>query len=229
MTCVVNPELPPQLNQLEADLARTLSMSNVDDMNAKQELHTLHSHKSSFHASTTSTLHGPELIANDSDTDNDEHAADLPGSLLTNSQRKQAQNAVFEDYIREKDESQLGQSLQRADMTTHSVNDINQPAPAQGRKIIDRVRDYQSELFARAKAGNIIAVLDTGSGKTLIAALLLRETVSKEMDDRATGRSPRTSFFLVRHVYQLQTLWTDAQPHTDAQCSSYGAATSSAL
>lgn len=217
MTCVVNPELPPQLEQLEADLTRKLSLSNVDDMNAEQELHTLHSHKSSFHASTTSTLHGPKLIANDSgtdnDTDNDEHAADLPGSLLTNSQRKQAQNAVFENYLRDKDESQLRQSMQRAEMTIHSIDDINQPAAAQGRKIIDRVRDYQSELFARAKAGNIIAVLDTGSGKTLIAALLLRETVSKEMDDRAAGRSPRTSFFLVGHVYQLQTLWTDAEPH----------------
>ena len=203
MTCVVNSEFPPQQ---EADLARTLSMSNVDDMSAPQELNTLHPHRSSIHASTTRILDDPKLIADDSDTvddsdtDDDEHVADVPGPLLTSSQRKQAQNAVFEDYVREKDESQLQKRLQREEISIHSVDDINLLAPANGRRIIDRVRDYQSELFARAKAGNIIAVLDTGSGKTLIAALLLRETVSKEMDDRAAGRSPRTSFFLVGHI-----------------------------
>lgn len=197
MTCVANPELPPQP---EADLARTLSMSNVENVNVPHELNTLHPHKSSFYASTTRTLYDPELIADDSDTDDDEHVADVPGPLLTSSQRKQLQNAVFEDYVREKDESQLQERLQGEENPMHSVDDINLLASANGRRIINRVRDYQSELFARAKAGNIIAVLDTGSGKTLIAALLLRETVSKEMDDRAAGRSPRTSFFLVGHI-----------------------------
>ena len=200
MACVVNPELSSQPGQLDAELDWKSSMSNVDDMNALQELNTLHPHKSSFHACTTRTPHDPKLIADDSDTDDDKHAANVPGPLLTNSQRKQAQNTLFEDYVREKDESQLRERVQRAEISMHSVDDINLPATANGRRIIDRVRDYQSELFARAKAGNIIAVLDTGSGKTLIAALLLRETVSKEMDDRAAGRSPRTSFFLVGHI-----------------------------
>ena len=35
-------------------------------------------------------------------------------------------------------------------------------------------RYYQIELFNKAKAGNVIAVLDTGSGKTLISLLLLK-------------------------------------------------------
>lgn len=197
MTCVVNSELPLQP---EADLARTLSMSNVENGNAPHELNTLHPHKSSVHASTTRIQYDPKLIADDSDTDDDEHVADVPGPLLTTSQRKQAQKAVFEDYVREKEESQLQERLQGEENSMHSVDDINLLASANGRRIINRVRDYQSELFARAKAGNIIAVLDTGSGKTLIAALLLRETLSKEMDDRAAGRSPRTSFFLVGHI-----------------------------
>ncbi len=84
MTCVVNSELSPQLELVEADLARTLSMSNVDDMNASRELHPLHPDKSPFHASTTGSLHDPELTADDSNTDNDEHAADVPDSLLWN-------------------------------------------------------------------------------------------------------------------------------------------------
>lgn len=37
-----------------------------------------------------------------------------------------------------------------------------------------RPRQYQTELFERAKEGNVIACLDTGSGKTLIAVLLLQ-------------------------------------------------------
>lgn len=36
-------------------------------------------------------------------------------------------------------------------------------------------RQYQMELFQRALEGNIIAVLDTGTGKTLIALLLLKQ------------------------------------------------------
>jgi endoribonuclease Dicer len=35
-------------------------------------------------------------------------------------------------------------------------------------------RSYQTELFEMAKESNVIAVLDTGSGKTLIALLLMQ-------------------------------------------------------
>ena len=35
-------------------------------------------------------------------------------------------------------------------------------------------RAYQEEVFTRAQYGNIIAALDTGSGKTFIAALLIK-------------------------------------------------------
>lgn len=41
-------------------------------------------------------------------------------------------------------------------------------------------REYQQELYKRASAGNIIAVLETGSGKTLIAILLIKELVLRE-------------------------------------------------
>lgn len=66
--------------------------------------------------------------------------------------------------------------------------------------IITDPREYQLELFERAKKQNIIAVLDTGSGKTLIAVLLLRHIIDQELEDRAVGKKNRTAFFLVDSV-----------------------------
>ncbi|KAL8890175.1 MAG: hypothetical protein Q9215_002650 [Flavoplaca cf. flavocitrina] len=61
-------------------------------------------------------------------------------------------------------------------------------------------REYQLELFERAKQQNTIAVLDTGSGKTLIAVLLLRHILDQELEDRAAGKKHRIAFFLVDSV-----------------------------
>ncbi|KAI9376347.1 hypothetical protein BJX61DRAFT_530901 [Aspergillus egyptiacus] len=61
-------------------------------------------------------------------------------------------------------------------------------------------REYQIELFERAKAENTIAVLATGAGKTLIAVLLLKWTIEKELDSRAAGEPHRICFFLVDSV-----------------------------
>ncbi|KAI2472966.1 hypothetical protein F4781DRAFT_443323 [Annulohypoxylon bovei var. microspora] len=71
---------------------------------------------------------------------------------------------------------------------------------AESEKIISSPREYQTELFERAKQKNVIAVLDTGTGKTLIAALLLRYTLDQELEDRSVGKPPRISFFLVDKV-----------------------------
>jgi endoribonuclease Dicer len=68
-------------------------------------------------------------------------------------------------------------------------------------KIIDKARDYQQELFERAKEDNIIAVLDTGSGKTLIACLLIKHVLEQELHDREKGKPHRTVVFLVNSVH----------------------------
>ncbi|KAI9826040.1 MAG: Dicer-like protein 1 [Thelocarpon impressellum] len=66
--------------------------------------------------------------------------------------------------------------------------------------IINDPREYQLELFERAKDQNVIAVLDTGSGKTLISVLLLKHTLDQELENRGLGKPLRTSFFLVDSV-----------------------------
>ena len=72
----------------------------------------------------------------------------------------------------------------------------------QSEKIIDKAREYQQELFERARDENIIAVLDTGTGKTLIAAMLIRHTLEQDLVESAEGLSPRNVFFLAnRFVY----------------------------
>ncbi|KAJ3158123.1 Dicer-like protein 1 [Geranomyces michiganensis] len=55
-------------------------------------------------------------------------------------------------------------------------------------------RSYQLDLFQRAKKGNVIAVLDTGSGKTLISLLLMKHVLQEEANTRA---HPRPCIFLV--------------------------------
>lgn len=61
-------------------------------------------------------------------------------------------------------------------------------------------REYQIQLFEKAKIQNTIAVLDTGSGKTLVAVLLLKYILERELLARAEGAKPRISFFLVDSV-----------------------------
>jgi endoribonuclease Dicer len=45
-------------------------------------------------------------------------------------------------------------------------------------------RRYQEEIFARAQEGNIIAALDTGSGKTFISTLLMKWVAARHAGDK---------------------------------------------
>ena len=48
---------------------------------------------------------------------------------------------------------------------------------------------------------NDLTKFPKGSGKTLIACLLLRDTVDREIEDRNAGKQRRVSFFLVRGTH----------------------------
>ena len=83
--------------------------------------------------------------------------------------------------------------------------------------IINDPREYQLELFERAKKENTIAVLDTGSGKTLIAVLLLKHVLEQELESRAKGNPPRVAFFLVELVTLVYQQFAVLEHNLDQQ------------
>ncbi|EWC48641.1 hypothetical protein DRE_01863 [Drechslerella stenobrocha 248] len=87
--------------------------------------------------------------------------------------------------------------------------------------IITDPREYQLELFEKAKHQNTIAVLDTGSGKTLIATLLIRWVIDQELEERAKGRAPKICVFLVNSVTLVFQQAAVLECNLDAQVGKY--------
>lgn len=126
----------------------------------------------------------------------------VPGHApSTYSEKRRAQNAIFDSWLttpaahavvksatkKERRPDQIGQD-------ERSIHELL--AKQQSTQIVKNPREYQLELFERAKKENTIAVLDTGSGKTLIAVLLLRWIIDKELEERKDGRPAKVGFFL---------------------------------
>ena len=121
-------------------------------------------------------------------------------------EQRRAQKQIFESWIA----SEAGQQAIRTKVKAENGKDLSTAADEdlsiqslmqrQGETIIKNPRDYQRELFERAKTQNTIAVLDTGSGKTLIAVMLIRWMIDQELELRAAGHLPKIAFFLVASV-----------------------------
>ena len=116
--------------------------------------------------------------------DDDFLVSNQPHAPNTATERRRAQRATFEAWltsdigveaIRTKAEAQVAKQSNHADEQL-SIKSLLQK---QGTEIIKNPRQYQRELFERAKTENTIAVLDTGSGKTLIAVLLVRHVIDQ--------------------------------------------------
>jgi len=128
-------------------------------------------------------------VDNSAESDVDEQR--IEDNVLVERSKRQANRDALNNFIRNQEQKEREQSSESA--ATRQNEESNQ--------IIDQARNYQQELFERAKEENVIAVLDTGSGKTLIAALLIRHVLEQEVTDRAAGRPPRIIFFLVNSVH----------------------------
>ncbi|KAL2864678.1 putative RNA helicase/RNAse III [Aspergillus lucknowensis] len=127
----------------------------------------------------------------------DESQIEIISPAQETSQRRKAQKANFEALL-----------AKRADTCDEKVEPLSESqistarlfvSKDQGQRALDP-REYQIELFERAKTENTIAVLATGAGKTLIAVLLLKYTIEKELNNRAAGEPHRIAFFLVDSV-----------------------------
>lgn len=156
------------------------------------------SHSASYRMADDSV---PDAIR-DAEVDSDEDVAPhAPNTLI---ERRRAQKRIFERWL----VSDAGlEALKPKAKTSKGDKDeadevlsIQSLMAKQGQQIVKNPRQYQLELFQRARKQNTIAVLDTGSGKTLIAVLLLKWIIDEELERRAAGRTPKISFFLVASV-----------------------------
>jgi len=134
----------------------------------------------------------------DSDDDYDKYRMEVneekPRKI---SEKRRADHLAFASWI----ESNHDTVIKGGKMATSSQPDHLSVAhlikETESKKIIASPREYQIELFERARDRNTITVLETGAGKTLIAALLLRHILEQELESRAAGQPKKIAFFLV--------------------------------
>ncbi|KAK2766939.1 Dicer-like protein 1 [Arachnomyces sp. PD_36] len=157
-----------------------------------------------------------EQLSLSSDSDDD---AEVTTTHATTTQRRRLQNAKFDALLSSHAESSTKEEINNAikAVKDSELSTQNLIAKQDFAAVINDPREYQIELFERAKTQNIIAVLDTGtfiptpapwfiadkdigSGKTLIAVLLLKHMIKNELIDRGSGKPHRISFFLVDSV-----------------------------
>lgn len=130
----------------------------------------------------------------------DEEEEDKIPAEPTESQEKTRDREILKSFLKNR---QLHQQKEprKVDPNLENRQSVRWLANNTGAgEIVSSAREYQIELFERAKEDNIIAVLDTGSGKTLIAVLLLQHIISEELERRAQGAAKKISFFLVDSV-----------------------------
>ncbi|KAH6605436.1 endoribonuclease dicer [Trichoderma cornu-damae] len=147
---------------------------------------------------------GTDIAETDTD-DSGEEINPLDSGEMAHAQtapmvKKRAQDLAFQEWLERNQQEVTAAS--KVDLERHlekvSVSKLIKDDTKT--KIISSPREYQIDLFERAKEGNTIVVLDTGSGKTLIAALLLRHVLQLELQNRAGGHQPKTAFFLVDKI-----------------------------
>lgn len=145
--------------------------------------------------------------SSDDDTDTSTHSDDEDAAAPKQEDettRASVRRAILADWIarsiddlEKKDKEEKTKKREEKGDLADSINELI--ARGEGAEIKDP-REYQITLFEKAKTANTIAVLPTGSGKTMISVLLLRHVLDQEIEDRSTGKPPRYAFFLVNNT-----------------------------
>ena len=119
---------------------------------------------------------------------------------LTEADKRRKQNQALDIWLMEQAQKLSNPTGERFGhgLEPHGEDDILFSDQQAHRKAKDDiVRSYQQELYERATSENIIAVLPTGAGKTLVATLLLKDVCRQEMERLDRGELTKTAFFLV--------------------------------
>jgi endoribonuclease Dicer len=182
---LTNQSLPPatalatrKTDEVIADLKRPSTASHASPSTLKRRI-TSFASEAANPESTISDLPPVELYSatnghinpeDDRSIEEDDgiESSDEEDVLLTAkprkiTERKRRQNAIADSYMQERTQRQLmeGNKLRAEDEAQQSMRYlVNQ---TENREIISSPREYQVELFEKAKEKNIIAVLDTGS------------------------------------------------------------------
>lgn len=151
--------------------------------------------------SDDAAVENAKIVRNEADAvaESSDEEPDVHKGPMNTSEKRKAQRDLFKNWALDKaakiTTDQIREELGQKNDEELSIRNLLQKQERPN--TIKNPRDYQSELFERAKKENTIAVLDTGSGKTLIAVLLLRHIIDEELERRAAGHMRRISFFLV--------------------------------
>jgi len=139
------------------------------------------------------------LVQETQKNDESESETETGPNIRSSVEKRRARSALFNAWLLRTAEKNLNERIKSDEKTAADEELSIRALLAQNETtpIITDPREYQIELFERAKSQNTIAVLDTGSGKTLIAVLLLRHVIDQELEDRRQGKPSRIAFFLV--------------------------------
>ncbi|KAJ8060240.1 hypothetical protein OCU04_010584 [Sclerotinia nivalis] len=212
----------------QASMPFALATRTTDDVFAelKRPLHAQASTNIQILDKYNKSNQDESLATEEGEDEEDEEDLNQPAPDIKRiSAQKQKNAAIFDTFLKEAAKQPKTEKISHADdEAIQSTRWLIEHAEKQ--HIIESPRDYQLELFEKAKKQNIIAVLDTGSGKTFIAVLLLRYIIDQELEDRAIGKSKRVSFFLVDSVtlchQQHSVLKNNLNQPTDMICGIMG-------
>lgn len=157
-------------------------------------------------APPTATVEPPSLVDTTMDTTNEaNNINDMDAKDLSRFIDPEFLNAKPDDRTRTVDQA-LTQEKEELEDPPDLLDDFG--VEENTRPLALQPREYQYELYLKAVEENVIAVLDTGSGKTLIAVMLIKTIAAQEREERMKRRHVSGNIH-DNAMHSLLILWHD--------------------